>query len=278
MNMRKIIETARRLGLKKSDCVVIIGFFVILLVLFLFFYRRGEYVTIRTKVSDQDGIYSRIYPSAWYSNRFEVGDKEIDALGRTTAEIVNIDSYYVSNDRKATYLDIRLKATYDSRTSQYYYKGKALAFGAPLRFIFSKIAFDSFVSEPPKKIGQSSVKYIAVIAHDRGIDTTLNKAVEPDVYLSLKKGDKILNSNKTLLAEILEITTPPAQRVTETASGALILQEDPLYKDAYLTLSVRVTTYKGEQFMFDNLPFKVGEKIPLNFPSASIFPVIVKIF
>ncbi len=269
----------KRLRISPVDIFALIFFGIILITVFLFFYRKGEYVTIRVKViTNETGIYTRVYPPSWFANRFEIGDKEIDALGRTNAEIINIDRYNISSDRVATFLDIKLKATYNSRTKQYTTKGKTLTYGTPLQFAFSKIAFDSFVTETPQKTKKNDdAKYVTVVARDRGIDTILDKTVEPEVYQSIKKGDRIYNSNKTLLAEVLEVSLVPAVRVTQTNMGILTLQQDPLYNNIVLTLSVRTNTINGELYMFDTQPLKIGERIPLNFSHALIAPVIIKI-
>lgn len=280
MNMIQIIKRGlKRWQITLLDIFAIALFAFILITTFLFFYRRGEFVTIRVKViTNEVGIYTRVYPPSWFANRFEVGDQEIDALGRTTAEIVNIDRYNISSDRVATFLDIKLKTTYNSRTKQYTTKGKSLVYGAPLRFTLSKVTFDSFVTETPQQSKQKEeAKYVTVIARGRGIDTILDNTVEPDVYQSIKKGDRIYNSNKTLLAEVLDATLIPAERVTQTNLGYLTLQRDPLYKDIMLVLSIRSSTINGEPYMFDSQPIKIGEHVPLNFSHTSISPIIVKI-
>lgn len=238
---------------------------------FLFFYRKSEYVNIRVKVTDKDVLYAQTQPQAWYANRFEVGDFEPDALGRKITEIEGVEAFSVSADKKAVYLDLRVKATYDTRTKLFSSRGKTLAFGMPMRFTLSHVTFDALVTEFPGShesanysVGSSRVSAIA-------------REVEPSVAAAINEGDTIADSNGIVLAQILGAVVNPAERVTETAGGDLLLRHDPLYKDIILTLSVRTKTFQGEPFIFDNMPLKIGEPIPLNFTNTSIFPIITDV-
>ena len=143
--------------------------------------------------------------------------------------------------------------------------------------LFSKLHLIALSQKHRRNQKNDDAKYVTVVARDRGIDTILDKTVEPEVYQSIKKGDRIYNSNKTLLAEVLEVSLVPAVRVTQTNMGILTLQQDPLYNNIVLTLSVRTNTINGELYMFDTQPLKIGERIPLNFSHALIAPVIIKI-
>ena len=105
---------------------------------FSFFYRKAEYVNIRVKVTDQDVLYVRTQPATWYANRFEVGDVERGALGREISRIVGVETFNVTSRRKAVYLNLRVRATYDTRTKLYSARGKPLIFGTPVRFNFYK--------------------------------------------------------------------------------------------------------------------------------------------
>jgi hypothetical protein len=254
------------------DLAIGIVTLVLFLAFFFFFYRKQEYVEVRMKVTDEEVLYARTYPKVWYANRFFKGDVEQDALGRITSEITGVETFNVASDRKAVYLDLKIKASYDSRTKLYSFKGKTLVFGTPLRFNFSQVTFDGIVTEFPgwdKYVGyQVGTKEVAA----------LSRNIELFVATSIKNGDKIYDSNGILLAEVLEAQVRPAQKVTQTDRGELLLRLDPLYKDVVLRLRLRTKTWQGEVFMFDDLPVKIGEAIPLNFERASIFPAITEIY
>lgn len=248
---------------------VVVGVVLILGVAFLFFFlRKPEYVTIRVKVTDQEVLYQRTEPRTWYANRFQIGDSELDALGRKITEIIGIESFNVDAYSKALYVDLKVRAIYDSRTKLYSARGKPLVFGTPMRFNLSTVTFDGFVTEYPK-----SEFYKEITEENVAVDL-LARSIEPTVAASIKKGDKVFDSNHTLLVEIIEISIKPAERVTETASGDLLLRYDPIFKDIFIKAIVKSKKYQNESYIFDNLPMKIGEVVPLNFPHMSVFPII----
>ena len=260
-----------RSRLSYFDIGIIMSLIILGLGFFFFFYRKPEYVDIRVKVTDQDVLYASTLPQTWYANRFEIGDSERDALGREIANITGIEKFNVDSDRKAVYLDIKVRATYDTRTKLYSARGKTLIFGAPVRFNFSKVTFDGIVTEFPGSDFQKNLKV------GTSLVTALSRGVEPFLTEAIQKGDKIFDSNGVLLAEVNNIVVRPAERVTQTSSGSLLLRSDPLYKDIILTATIRTKTIYGETFIFDNLPLRIAEIVPLNFNQVSIFPTILEI-
>jgi len=275
--MKLIKRLLRRISTFDLAAVAVI--FALMAGFFLFFYRRPEYVDIRVKITDKDVLYAITQPTAWYANRFIEGDVEKDVLGRKITEIKNVESFNTSSDKKAVYLDLTVRATYDTRTKLYSVKGKPLVFGTALRFNLSTITFDGIVTEFPNSQYQKNlqIKDTTIVAILRG-RIPEQKPVEPRTLESIKVGDKILDSNSNVLAEVLAVEISPAERVTETSTGQLLLRRDPFYKDATLTLKVRKKVLSGEKFIFDNIPLKIGEEVPLNFENLSIKPVIIKIF
>lgn len=261
------------------DIALIVLLTILFLGFFFFFYRKAEYANIRVKVTDQEVLYARTLPTTWYANQFVVGDVERDALGRVISEIVGIERFNVKSDKKVVYLDLRVRATYDTRTKLYSARGRPLIFGTPVRFNFSKVTFDGIVTEFPNSSAQKNLKTTntKVTALLRGIEPE-KVPDEPEILKAVKVGDKIYDSNGKVLAEVLDLKIRPAERVTQTTQGELLLRHDPLYKDALFTLNIRSKILDNEPFMFDNIPFKIGERLPLNFEDVSLFPVIIKIF
>jgi len=260
------------------DIALIVLLVILFLGFFFFFYRKAEYANIRVKVTDQEVLYARTLPTTWYANQFVVGDIERDTLGRVISEIVGIERFNVKSDKKTVYLDLRVRATYDTRTKLYSARGRPLIFGTPVRFNFSKVTFDGIVTEFPNSSAQKNLKITntKVTALLRGIEPE-KKPDEPEILRAVKVGDKIYDSNGNVLAEVLDLKIRPAERVTQTTQGELLLRHDPLYKDALFTLNIRSKILDNESFMFDNIPLKIGEKLPLNFEDVSLFPVIIEI-
>ena len=241
---------------------------LIVLFFFIFFFRKSEYVVIRVKVTDQDVLYQRTEPSNWYANRFENGDTERDALGRVITEVLNVEKFNIDSKTQAVYLDLKVKAIYDSRTKVYSALGKTLIFGTPVRFSLSKITFDGFITEFP---GSSNNKNFKISMAEV---KALGRDVEPSIAYSIKKGDRIYDSLGNLLAEIEDVNVQPSEQVVQTYLGDLLIKYNPVFKDLFLVVKVRTKTIDNQMYMFDNLPLKIGDIIPLNFSKISIYPSV----
>lgn len=259
------------------DKIVISVFVILLLVIFSFFYRKSEYVDIRVRVTDQDILYSLNNPQNWYANRFSKGDVERDILGKVMAEIKNVEIYSVDNFTKATYLDITVKATYDTRTKLYSARGKKLVFGTPVRFSLSGVSFDGVVTEPPNsefhKDEVVSKRKINVLV--RGVNEDGREFIEPQVLASLKVGDQINDSQGNTKAKIDKITLTPAERVVQDDKANLFLRYDPLYKDAHIVLEVVAKNRGGDSYIFNDFPLRLGSKVALAFGKTFVQAVIV---
>ena len=260
------------------DLILIAVLIILALFFFFFFNRKTKYIKIRVKVTDQEILYARTQPDSWYANQFQIGDVERDALGKIVTEIVGVEKYNISDGQKVIYLDLEVKALYDSRTRLYSARGKPLLVGTPIRFDFSYVIFNGIVTKIPdsKQQNNFAIKKTRVKALLRGF-IPQNQPIEPKILESLKEGDKIFDSNGNTLVEMLEIEIVPAERVTQTDSGELLLKQDPFYKDVYFILDIRAQFLNGEAYIFDNLPLKIGITVPLNFPYLSLSPIIIAI-
>lgn len=238
---------------------------------FFFFYRKGVYISVRVRVTDQDVLYAKNLPKNWYAQRFSVGDFELDALGRKIAEVTNVERFAISNETDVVFLDLKLKSTYDSRTKMYSARGKQIMYGAPMKFNLQQVTFQGIVTDFPgsKLTFDKQQRFITI--------RTLGRSYDPNSIRALQLGDSIYNSNGELLVEISKIEVRQAEKVSMTDSGDLLLRYDPLYQDLYLTLKLRISEFEGEMLMFDSSRVKVDQVVPLNFKKISIFPVIIDI-
>lgn len=234
------------------------------IVFFLFFYRRAEYIDIRIKVTDQDVLYQQSEPATWYAHRFFVGDKELDALGRTIAEITRVTTIPLDSRHQAVYVDLKVRALYDSRTKQYSTHGQSLMFGAPMRFYLSGVAFDGFVSEFPgsKEMRKGSERRARV--------TVLIRNLEPAVAAAVSPGNTVTDADGGILARVTDVAVMAAERVTNTYAGDLLLRYDPIYKDVMMAVDVRAVAIGNDLFVFDNMPLKIGLPFPLLLDSIGI--------
>ncbi len=257
------------------DILLGTSFLIIILVFYLFFYRKVEYVDIRVKITDRDVLYANTNPKTWYANRFDIGDTEINEFGTVTSKITNVETFNTNENTKAVYLNIKIKAVYNRRTKLYSAKGTNLIFGNTIRFNFSNAYFDGLITESPNTISQNSkvIKKKRVTLLQRNTLSIL----EPQVLGRIKKGDKITDSNGNILVEIIDINLTPALQVTQNSRGDLLQRYNPYYKDAAIVADVSTKTFKGDEYVFDDIPLKLGVKFPLNFDFETLLPVIIDI-
>lgn len=241
------------------------------IVFFLFFYRKSQTIDIKVKITDQEVIYAGTNPKNWYADKFQIGDAELDGLGRKQAEIIKVDKIQTTPTNKAVYVTLRVRSLFDTRSRSYSVRGKPISFGTPLRFTLSKVSFDGIVTDFPNAefdekttFGQQEIK-------------TLARGVEPKIAATVRVGQIITDSNNKTLAEVLEVNITPAERVTQTDSGELLLRRDPLYKDLEVVLKVQSRLIERQLHIFDDIPLKIGEVVPLNFDNFSLFPFVTEI-
>ena len=253
--------------LKKLSLVDIILILITLSVgmgFYFFFYRQSQTITVSVQVTDQDVLYTQTQPRTFYASMFQVGDTEYDALGKPVAVITRVDSFDADATHKTVFLRLTVKSTYDSRTKSYYLRGQKIVYGAPIQFTLSKIIFNGIVIDFPNLTAQKDIKIGSAVV------TILSRVIEPTIATSVVPGDQIIDSNRTVLAQVIDNTVLPAEKVTLTSSGDLLLRYDPLYKDSILTVRLRTTTVGDNTFVFYTIPLKIGQVLPLQFHNVSL--------
>ncbi len=260
------------------DWVVLLSGLILLLGVFLLFYRKNEEVKISVKLTDTNPLYSWNYPSYSYSTNFKIGDSDRNALGETVAQIIKVDSFDVDEKRQALFLDLKVKATYDSRTKLYYFRGKPLVYGSEIDLKFQNSVFKGIVTKDPSTFSKSSKdsKFTTVKFIIRGVNEQ-ETPIEPKVIESLTKGRKILDSNGNVLVEIVNSQISPALRIVVTDSGDVLQRFDPFYKDATLDLRIKVKKDADKLYIYDDIPLRVGLRLNLPFDRLIVNGTFIEI-
>lgn len=265
------------------DYLVFALMIVILLVAFIFFYRKSEYITIKVKVASPSLFYPVFnwtdpYPSSWYAQNFKAGDIEKDTLGRVTAQILNVQSFDITATKKLVYLKMKVRAVYDSRTKSYTARGKKIVFGTMLRFDMSGVSFDGYVVDFPGSKLNKDVKIekreIEVFSH--GLMDNVN-GFNPRIFESVKVGDTVKDSDGQVIATVKKVILGPAMRITTDDQGRVYMRQDPFYKDLNLTLDIQLKEINGELYIYDDLPIRIGMEIPITFNTLALNPIVLSI-
>lgn len=115
------------------DIAIIGVFFTTLAMVFFFFLRRVEYITVRFRVTQSDGLKNYLVwdmPPLWYSTVLKPGMEDKDFLGRSIIKIERVISSLPEDNEQKIYVDLRVQALYNRQTKQYSYNGTPLLIGS----------------------------------------------------------------------------------------------------------------------------------------------------
>jgi hypothetical protein len=278
--MRRILLKKWVKKLSWMDWIFVGCFFAIIAFFFFLTKREVVEILIRVKVTDDQILLAQPNPRVDYATTFEVGDAEQDNLGRKVVEIMNVDSYFTKPEQKVVYLDLKVKAIYNKNQNQYSMRGRPIIFGQPFSFRFSKVKFDGIVVGFPGDVlsrGEDSWTTVrAQLRWERNYFSDV-EGVPPEIAASVKKGDKVFNSQGNVLAEVLNVEIKPAKRTVIASSGQALRVDDPLLKDVYYTLKIKTKKIDQNLYFLDYDPVSLWYVVPLNFPHVTIYPVVTEI-
>ena len=252
------------------------------ILLFVFFRRVNTTITIRMKITDSDVQYMNVRPLDEYAANFIVGDKEMNELGQTTAEITRVDTYHTEPDKQVVYLTMRVNANYNPRNQQYSVKGIPIVVGQSLIFTLTHIRLQGIVVAFPLTstiIGRPKTFVVKAQLRDTSDSRQYSDTYGvPDfVSQSVKPGDVITNSEGTILIKVLVVNIQPAKRTIVTQENTSLTIYDQELKDVFYTLEIHGFTNNNMLFTYDYLPIFVGQILPLTFPHTSIKPTVTEI-
>lgn len=250
----------------------------------LFFKRENTFIDIRLKVADPDiQRINRLHLDE-YAVNFTSGDKELNEIGQTIAEIIQVDSYHLFPGTQATYLNMRVKANYNPKRNQYSIKGIPVAVGQSFTFTLSRVKFQGIVVNFPgavptaERINEKKLITVQLRDTERKYSEYSNSYGVP-YYIAeaIKMGDEIKDFRGNLLVKVLKVDIKSAKRTIITSDNRAITVTDPELKDVFLVLKVNVYSQGGRLYMFDYRPVSVGQLLPIDFPNINIQSTIIEI-
>lgn len=255
-------------SIKLIDLVIILFLLLFAGVAFMFFYRKSDYIQIRVKVTNQEVLEAFHIPNNMYALHFVEGDIEKDSLGNVISEIVNVDVYPLYLNNSAVFVDLKVKATYDSRTESYSSRGQEIAYGAPVRFALSNVVFDGYVVDFPDK------KMSAEIAEKKAAISLRTRMVEPEQIEALEEGLSFTDVKGNEVFYIDKIRGSNAQIVTTDSRGFSYLRYHPFLKDVDITIITNLQKINSKYYLHEHESLSIGQNITLsvgpNFLSGTI--------
>lgn len=244
-----------------------------------YFLRHWEWVQVEVKVAPSDFFWSEKKPPAWLANSLQLGDSELDGLGRKVAEITDLRIFEGPGERKITYLKLRLRVVKDSRKQQYLFKSKQLAIGSPVEFRFPRVFLNGLVTYiegiPDTRIWEEKIMEVRVTQWIEVFPETLG--MFPWRVEAIKVGDQMKDTQGRVVAEILEKRVKPAEKIVVTSDGRVLLRQDPIKKDVTLVIKLQTVKQAGVNYFLDEFKVKVGTSILLALPEIDIWPEITRI-
>lgn len=271
-----------KINLKKIslfDILIICVILFSLLFLAFFLLRRTRYINVVIKVTNKNILYTANNPPSWFAEYFKEGMIGKNSIGQTVAIIKKVLSYDTSTTEKALYLTINLKADYSKGENKYSYEGNPLLIGAPIKIEFQNVLAEGLVTylegvkdvrEDREILTETQIMwYQQVFPETNGIPAFLAEAINVN--------DEVKDSLGNVLIKIVDKKVEPAKKITTNSLGNVFVVNDPLKKDVYLTLKLKVKKINNDYYLFDDVKVKVGGSIPVHLSNISIYPNITKI-
>ena len=248
-----------------------------------YFFRKPNYKNAVVKVSEDSVLYAPWKKdsgvSSWFEQYFQVGMREVNGLGQTTAEIENISSYDTGPTRKDLYLNVKLNSVFNRATGIYTFKGRPLIAGSTIKINFDGVYVEGLVTfvdglndkrEKIKlKVEAQLLENNPVFSESEGVRKTLADAINI--------GDEVVDNRGNIVLKVVGKNMEDSRRLINTSDGRTIVSNNPYRKDVILILEAQGYKLNNRYYLFDNLPILVGQNIPFNTPYVSVFPEVTKI-
>lgn len=238
--------------------------------------NRDKWVTIEFKVT-LSPVYSFGVPDSppsWLTEKIAIGDVQYDSLGQKNLEIKNIRSW--GWGYRQTWVTASVKAKYKPSQLKYTFQYQPLEVGRAIDVTINGTQIHGVVTSVE---GSSDTRP----RYDIVVDARLlqydgfQRGVEVWIADAFEQGEAMKDISGITLAEVLKKEVRPAERIITTDNGSVFLGLDPLRKDVFLTLKLRVTKDNDTYFFLEDYPIKVGIGLPIFLDRTQIGPIITHI-
>jgi len=268
--MKKSPEIKKPFFTKFDFFLVIVGLTTLLMIVVgvKFFLQKEEYIEIEMITTGGEWWWGTPNPYYWNILPVEDGAIEYDISRQPLAEILEIRKLSTDN-RTLAWMKVRLKAKKNVRTNAYTFKQ-------------NKVEIGKTIAISPNNT--SVIGQVIAIQGVGQLGETENKIITAKIYAirqeqadPIKVGDVFKDDKGNVVAEVLEKVVEPAEEVTPTWQGELLLKRNPLVKD--VTLKIRLVVQRQENSLFFNYYQLIQEGLAVNLQlsNTSIEPFIIKI-
>jgi len=264
------------------DLIGVISFFLILIVAALFFLRKGQYVYVTLRVSNdrilREGYFNR--SPEWYIENLPVGLEDIDLLGKVNAEVVRVYYYPKIDVNQTVFVTLKLRSVYNQRTKQYSYNGLPVLIGGYQNININGVSMSGIVHE----IGESFIEVSKIKEKKYLVTGTLEtqaneiikftadtgfEGIKKTISKNLAEGIVSKDSEGKTIATIKKIKRSPARR-TFISGNYLASAIDPKRENIELEMEVLTKEINGRFLYQEESPIILNTIVGFNFESFEI--------
>jgi hypothetical protein len=266
--------------LKALDWFIVLTIAGIIIFLVATSLNQDRWITIEFKVTNNPTYlpYNGETPPYWIADKIKVGDVQTNDLGQQNLKVLSVKSWGFQN--KETWVTASVKAKYNPKQKKYTYLYQPLEIGRSIDITINGTNVHGIVTSiqgfsDTRKTYDVTVKTRLT---DNNTPYSVNtRGVDPWIADATEKGQIMKDTSGKPIAEILDKEVRPAEKVITTSDGRAVLGEDPLKKDVYLTVKLRVTKNDDTYLFLENIPVKIGFSFPIYLERVFLNPVITQI-
>ena len=233
-----------------------------------YFLQKEEYIEVEMITTGGEWWWGTPNPYYWNILPVDKGAIEYDIARKPLAEILEVKKYSTDN-RTLAWMKVRLKAKKNVRTNSYSFKqnkveiGKTIAISPNNTSVIGQVV----AIEGVGKFGETKTKII----------TGRLYSIRKELADAILVGDVYKDDQGNVVAEIIDKVVEPAEEVTPTWQGELLLKRNPLVKD--VTLKIRMVVQQENNNYFFNYYQLIQEGLAVNLQltNTSIEPFISKV-
>jgi hypothetical protein len=247
-------------------------FAVVILILAILIVRvllqKDTYITAELFASGGEWWWDNPDPPYWLTDPIQAGAVEYDPQGNVLVEVLEVRKFE-AGDRKRLWMKVRLKVTPTGKSQQYRFRREPLQIGRVIRISPNNIYVNASVAyiEGIGGLGEPIERLLTLKSYD----------IYPWHEEQIVVGNKMVDSNGVVLAEIVGKETRLAETITTDDQGRIHLARNPLRRDVDVKIKVKGKRLEGIDYFADFQPLKVGFYVFFPFDTVNVDGAIAQV-
>lgn len=290
LNMKNVpnIFADKVKGIKLVDIIILVVGISAISIFFFLFYRKTSSVIVTVKVGETSIYYAGTSmpvggidlsgTKEWYANNFHSGQVEKQGFNNIQATVLDVYSYNKTPTSKNVYLKVKLNTVYNPATNTNTYKGVPVLIGSPIKLNLDNVYVNGIIVNLGDALGGTPRQTITLEAQIIDENQTFLETTGTEDYVAnaINIGDEVKDNNGIVLIKVLDKKVLPAKRTVTTSDGKVYAQDYSSRKDVFLTLQISAQKNGDRYFFLDDIPILIDKPIPINLPTISLSPKVIR--